>query len=180
MGSTPRIPIKFALLLSLKNSPILMGFPIREIVLATNANQVIPDFLHSGLYEPRPSISTLANAMDVGNPSNFERLQTLYPTFALFKSNVNAFSVSDEEIQNTIKAVYTQHQKIICPHTATGCFVRQKLSAEPWIIAATADPSKFNTVIEPLLDVTIPTPHQLQKLLAKPVHILEVEKVLKE
>ncbi len=156
----------------------LMGFPIREIVLTTNANKVISDFLHSGAYTPRTSITTLANAMDVGNPSNFERLQALYPTFSLFKKNVSAFSVSDEEIQNAIKAIYTEYDKIICPHTATGCFVRQQLSSEPWIIVATADPSKFNTTIEPLIDSKIPTPPQLQELLAKPVHIIEVEKSL--
>lgn len=156
----------------------LMGFPIREIVLATNANRVIPDFLHSGVYTPQTSITTLANAMDVGNPSNFERLQALYPTFTLLKQNVNAFSVSDNEIQNTIKTIYTQYNKIICPHTATGCFVRQQLSSQPWIVVATADPSKFNTIIEPLIDGKMPTPPQLQELLAKPMHIIDVEKSL--
>lgn len=152
----------------------LMGFPIREIVLATNANQVIPDYLHSGAYRPRPSITTLANAMDVGNPSNFERLRYLFPSFASFKDQVIAFSVNDEEISQTIKTVYEQDKKIICPHTATAYFVRQKLSPEPWIIAATADPCKFNTVIEPLIGTQVPIPRQLQLLLEKPMHMVEV------
>lgn len=152
----------------------LMGFPIREIVLATNANRVLPDYLDSGNYEPCPSITTLANAMDVGNPSNFERLQYLFPNFTLFKNKVRAFSVCDEEIQTTIKKAYQQEQKIICPHTATAYFVRQYLSPEPWIIAATADPAKFNTVIEPLIAHDIPIPKALQQMLAKPMHQYEV------
>ncbi|EHL32258.1 threonine synthase [Legionella drancourtii] len=158
----------------------LMGFPIREIILATNANRVIPDYLQSGIYNPRPSVTTLANAMDVGNPSNFERLQYLFTTFASFKNQVKAFSVNDEEIRKTIKTVYEHDKKIICPHTATACFVRQKLSSEPWIIVATADPCKFNTIIEPLIGTSVPIPQQLQLLLEKPTHILEVANNLNE
>ncbi len=158
----------------------MLGFPIREIVLATNANKVIPDYLQSGEYQPRQSISTLANAMDVGNPSNFERLQYFFNTFESFKNNVQAFSVSDEEIATTIKHIYEEHNTIVCPHTATACFVREKLSAEPWIIVATADPVKFDTVIEPLIQASIPIPPQLQELLKKPTHVLEVGKTLHE
>lgn len=153
----------------------LMGFPIREIVLATNANRVIPDFLQTGDYQPRPSIATLANAMDVGHPSNFERINYLFKPFLTLKHNVIAFSVSDEEIRHTIQATYQDQHIIICPHTATGVFVRQKLSNEPWIVAATADPSKFDSVIEPLIQMTIPTPRQLEALLAKPTSVCEIE-----
>ena len=158
----------------------LMGFPIREIVLATNANKVIEDYLHSGEYQPRTSISTLANAMDVGNPSNFERLHYLFNTFDLMKQNVSAFSVSDIEISRMIQSVYKQYQYMVCPHTATAYFVRQQLSPKPWIITATAHPSKFNQIIEPLINTPIPIPHNLQILLDKPIQVTEVESSLPE
>lgn len=155
-----------------------MGFPLREIVLATNANKAIPDYLRSGEFQPRPSIATLANAMDVGNPSNFERLCYLFNTYEIFKKNVKAISASDIDIRNTIKDIYQQTSMIICPHTATACFARKKLSNQPWIVVATADPSKFDTVIEPIIHTKIPIAAQLQELLNKPAHVLRVDKKL--
>lgn len=151
-----------------------MGFPIREIVLATNANKVIPDYLNTGQYQPRTSIATLANAMDVGNPSNFERLQHLFNTFDSFKNNVKAVSATDDDIRKTIKSVYEQYQIIICPHTATAFFAKQKLSNQPWIVVATADPSKFDDIIEPIIQTKVPLASQLQELLDKPTHFIEV------
>lgn len=153
----------------------LMGFPIREIVLSTNANSTISEYLQSGKYQPRASVSTLANAMDVGNPSNFERLLHLYPDFDTLKKNVKAFSVSDEEIQQSIIDIYKQNKKIICPHTATAFFARKKLSDQPFIIVATAHPCKFENIIEPLIHEKLSTPYQLQILLDKPVQVHEVE-----
>lgn len=146
----------------------LMGFPIREIVLATNANKVLPDYLQTGDYQPRTSIETLANAMDVGNPSNLERLNYLFPAFELFKKNIRAFSVSDKNISDTIIKTYEQKKLIICPHTATAFFVRENLDSEPWIIVATADACKFNTIIEPLIKSQVSISPQLQILLEKP------------
>lgn len=152
----------------------LMGFPIREIVIATNANRVIPDYLESANYQARSSIETLANAMDVGNPSNFERLNYLFDTFESFKENVRAVSVTDKEIEQTIQDFYKEYQKIICPHTATACFVRQQLSDKPWIIVATADPCKFETIIEPLLQQKVAISPQLNAMLTKPSHKLRI------
>lgn len=143
-----------------------MGFPIREIVLATNANTVIPDYLKTGSYKPKPSIKTLANAMDVGDPNNFQRLQDLYPNFDIFKHNVTAISASDQDIKKTITSVYENEGIIICPHTATAYYARQQLSDEPWIVVATAHPSKFNNIIEPLLNIELSVPPQLEKLLS--------------
>jgi len=158
----------------------IMGFPIREIVLATNANKVIPDYLHTGEYHPRHSIPTLANAMDVGNPSNFERLQYLFNTYDSFKNNVNAISVSDDDIRKIIKDIYQQYKTIICPHTATACFARQQLSEQPWIVVATADPSKFNNIIEPIIQTKVPIAPQLKDLLNKPMRVLKVGKKLED
>ncbi len=155
-----------------------MGFPIREIVLASNANTVIKDYLQTGEYQPRPSIVTLANAMDVGNPSNFERLKHLFSNFEELKNNVRAFSATDEDIRNTIQDVYQQYQTIICPHTATAFYVRQHLSNEPWIIVATADPSKFENIIEPIIQREVPIAPHLQEMLQRPTHSVPVVSTL--
>jgi threonine synthase len=152
-----------------------MGFPIRKIVLATNANRVISDYLNNGYYEPRPSIETLANAMDVGNPSNFERLSQLFDSFDHFKENVTAIAVNDETIRKTIHHIYKQYNYICCPHTATAFHVRNQLDKQPWIIVATADPCKFDELIEPIINFKVPIAPQLQKLLNKQNQILRVE-----
>lgn len=150
-----------------------MGFPIDKIVLSTNANCVIPDFVNSGVYVPKPSIATLANAMDVGNPSNFERLHKLYPDFTEFIANVSAYSVTDEQIRQTIKSTYDKSGIIICPHTATAVYVREHCLAEAdtnkfWIVVATAAPGKFETVIEPILGIKLEIPDRLKEVLDRP------------
>lgn len=145
-----------------------MGAPIARIVLAVNENHTIPDYLDSGVYQPRASVETLANAMDVGAPSNMERLFSLFPDFATFKANVTAYSVSDEKIKETIKDEYVRNGYIVCPHTATGCFVRDHfLAGEKTICVSTAHPAKFNTIVEPLIGTTVPVPEVLSALFDK-------------
>lgn len=148
-----------------------MGFPIDEIVMSQNANDTISEYLTSGEYRPKASQETLANAMDVGNPSNFERLQHLLGDYATFKSTVRTFCTSDSEIKTEIKRVYQDYGMTICPHTATGFYARQHLPKDrSYIIVATAHPAKFESVIEPILGFDIaPTP-ALQALLDRPQH----------
>jgi threonine synthase len=146
-----------------------MGLPIREIALSTNANRTLVDYVDTGEFKPRPSISTLANAMDVGNPSNFERLRQLYHSWEEFKAEIKVISATDLQIIKTITKVYNQFAYIMCPHTATGYFALAQLNSmsAPWIIAATANPCKFETIIEPLINKTLTIPAQLQNLLSK-------------
>lgn len=145
-----------------------LGFPIREIVLATNANTTIPDFLKSGKYEAHPTIATLANAMDVGNPSNMERLRDLYPEVNDLKKITRAFSVNDSEIRLTIQNGVKTWKEIFCPHTATAVHVREQLGKEKnWVIVATAHPAKFESIVEPLVNATIPIPSSLADILKK-------------
>ncbi|MBA2655934.1 MAG: threonine synthase [Tatlockia sp.] len=151
-----------------------MGFPIREIVLATNANQVLSDYLNNAHYQSQPSIRTLANAMDVGNPSNLERLNHLFDSFELFKKNVSAISVNDDAIRETIQEIYNHYHYISCPHTATAFHVQTKLANKPWIVVATADPFKFHELIEPLLTIKIPISPQLKSLIKSPSIIRRV------
>lgn len=152
-----------------------LGFPIREIAIATNANHVVEDYLETGEFVPRDSIATLANAMDVGKPSNFERLVDLFPEFSEFHQHVRAMSVDDEAIRETIIKVYRDHNEMVCPHTATALYMREHLSDEPWIVVATAHPCKFETVLEPLLHQPVPPTPMLQALLDRPQHFESIE-----
>ncbi|OGO94101.1 MAG: threonine synthase [Coxiella sp. RIFCSPHIGHO2_12_FULL_44_14] len=158
-----------------------MGFPINKIAIACNANRVLPDYLQSGHFQPQASKATLANAMDVGNPSNFERLSHLFKHHVDFKNNVIALSVSDQDIQETITTVYQHDHRLICPHTATAYFMRLQLpKQEPWTVVATADPAKFETVIEPLLNVSVPVPPRLQEMLSRPQQVVTIPPSLQE
>jgi threonine synthase len=151
-----------------------MGFPIRDIVLATNANRVLSEYLLSSHYQPQPSITTIANAMDVGDPSNLERLNHLFHSFEQFKKYVQAMSVTDGAIQKTIAEIYKQYRYISCPHTATAFHTHNLLDEQPWIVVATADPCKFNEIIEPIINAPIPLASQLKHLLDRPNKIQRV------
>jgi threonine synthase len=150
-----------------------MGLPIREIVLAVNANRTIPDFLATGQWQPRPSQPTLASAMDVGNPSNMERLRNLLPDFAELRAQLEAYPVDDEAIRSQIAKDYAQYGQIWCPHTATAFWVYDHLPAarragRPWIVSATAHPAKFESIVEPIIGRTVPVPPALAALLERP------------
>ncbi|NNF15822.1 MAG: threonine synthase [Gammaproteobacteria bacterium] len=149
------------------------GLPIGEIVLATNANRTIPDYLDDGAWRPRDSISTLASAMDVGNPSNMERLRGLYPDLDEIRDQVSAHAVTDAQIAQQIKKDFKRFGQIWCPHTATAMFVYDQLPATRltqryWIAVATAHPAKFDTIVEPLIGQSVPVPTALERLLHLP------------
>lgn len=145
-----------------------MGAPIKSIVLAVNANRTIPDYLESGEYRPRPSVETLANAMDVGAPSNMERLFAMFPSVEEFRANVASYSVSDDEIRRTIGEEYRESGHIICPHTACGERVRRDHYAdEDTVVVATAHPAKFERIVEPIIGGPVAIPKQLFDILQK-------------
>ena len=153
-----------------------MGAPIERIVLAVNANRTIPDYLESGEYRPRPSVKTLANAMDVGAPSNMERIFSLYPTYEDVKEHLSAASVSDDEIRETIKKVYRDEGYIMCPHTACGERVRERLleGCDNVLLVSTAHPAKFETIVEPLIGTEVPIPPALCSLLDRDENYAEI------
>ena len=156
-----------------------MGFPIGKIVMATNANQAVGDYLKTGKNTPHQTINTLANAMDVGNPSNLERVINLYPVLDDFRVDVESISVSDEEIKQTI-IEGAKLGNIWCPHTATAVYAKKKLMGDAWIIVATAHPAKFESIVEPLIQQKIEVPSLLLELLSKPSHYKEINADLKE
>lgn len=158
-----------------------IGAPIERIVLAVNANTTIPEYLSSGEYRPRDSVKTLANAMDVGAPSNMERLFNLFDSYEKMKENVTAYSVSDEEIKKTIKDEYAKEGYVLCPHTACAERVRlDHFNSEPTIIVSTAHPAKFETVVEPLINKTVEMPPTLAKLVNMPSTFTEIGTDYKE
>lgn len=152
-----------------------LGVPLGRIVLATNANDVLPKFFSGAEYSPAASVATLANAMDVGAPSNFERLRWLYRgDDAALRADFTAQDVSDAQIRDTIRARYQEYGEVFCPHTATAVKVLQDLRKQgasgAWAVAATAHPAKFESVVEPLIGRALEVPPALAELLARPAH----------
>lgn len=152
-----------------------MGLPLREIILATNANAAIAEYFASGSWKPQPTIATLANAMDVGNPSNMERLLDLYPEITELCQDAQSFSVSDEEIADTIARDYSFSRQTWCPHTATAVYARWQQSSPHWIIVATAHPAKFDSVVEPLIGRSLSLPPSLAQLFDAPSRFEEID-----
>jgi len=148
------------------------GLPIGEVVLATNANLTVSDYLRTGEWQPRPSLATLASAMDVGNPSNMERLRWLFPGVERLREQFSVYPVKDEEIRATIRRDHRELGQTWCPHTATAAHVYRQLPAakrqERWVLVATAHPAKFNDVVEPLIGADVPVPPALAELLSLP------------
>ena len=160
-----------------------LGLPIDEIVLAHNVNRTVPDYLESGEWKPRPSVATLASAMDVGNPSNMERLRALFPELRAMRSAVTAFSVTDDAIRARIRAGFEKFGQVWCPHTATAAEAYEQLSADRqgapqkqgrWVLVSTAHPAKFREIVEPLIGQTVAVPDTLAKLFARATDCTEI------
>jgi threonine synthase len=160
-----------------------LGFPIARIVLAHNVNRTVPDFLKSGIWQPRPSIATLASAMDVGNPSNMERMRALYPSFREIREQLSADSVDDATIRTRIGEDFMHYGREWCPHTATAAEVYSRLAPterrdRPWVLVATAHPAKFNEIVEPIIGKAVTIPASLDRLLRLPQHAADTPPTL--
>jgi threonine synthase len=161
-----------------------MGFPLARVILAHNSNRTVPDYLASGQWQPRASVATLASAMDVGNPSNMERIRSLYPTIETMREHLSADSVDDATIRSRIEGDFMQYGREWCPHTATAAEVYSRLSAaerrRPWIVVATAHPAKFSEIVEPIIGKAIAVPQSLAAMLRQPVHCVDMPPTLKD
>jgi threonine synthase len=159
-----------------------MGLPIDRIILAHNANVTVPEFLATGELRPRASVPTLASAMDVGNPSNLERLLNLFPGAGQLSAQVAAASIPDDAIRARIRADHAAWGQIWCPHTATAAEVYSRLprgehTGRNWVLVATAHPAKFREIIEPLVG-PVPVPQNLQRLYELPSRFGEIDPTL--
>ena len=156
-----------------------MGLPIGPIVLATNANRAIPDYFESLEWLPRASIPTLASAMDVGDPSNMERLRSLLGDAQELREALGVFAVDDAQIEVEIKQAFVDYGFAICPHTATASYTWRNMddatrNSVHWILVATAHPAKFETIVEPLIGESLALPPELAAIMSRPSRSFEL------
>ncbi len=151
-----------------------IGLPIHHFIAANNSNDPVLRYLESGNYEPRPTVSTLSNAMDVGAPSNFVRMLDLYKNdLNALRKDITAYKVTEEETKKSMKALWDNYQYIACPHTAVAYNATLKFMNENpkdnnhCIFLSTAHPSKFNEPVKSITGQSPVMPPQLLKLMNK-------------
>jgi threonine synthase len=162
-----------------------MGLPIKKFIAATNVNKVVPDYLKSKEFIPRPSISTLSNAMDVGNPSNFPRMLDLYNhNFQALSFDVIGDSFSDDDTMSALKEVYSKYDYIMDPHGAIGYLALKKHMLEfdnaVGIFLETAHPAKFNEVVEKALTQSVTIPERLNEYIKREKSAIRISADFKE
>lgn len=151
-----------------------MGLPVRHFVAATNINKVVPEYLATGDYKPRPSQATLSNAMDVGSPSNFVRMQDLYAameersTWNNMRASISGYAYTDEETRQAMREVHQRYGYVIDPHGAVGYLAMRAYQQEHpgtcGIVLETAHPAKFLPDVEAVLQQKISVPKRLAEL----------------
>jgi threonine synthase len=156
------------------------GLPVRHFIAACNANDIVPAYLLTGHYHPKPAVSTLSNAMDVGNPSNFVRILELFrQQLPDLRRQLNAISISDAETKDTIRDLHTRHHYLADPHGAVGYLALQRYLAqhpgEKGFFLETAHPVKFYDVVEPLIGNKIPLPESVKVLLNQPKNSIRLD-----
>lgn len=148
-----------------------LGLPVKHFVASTNVNDTVPNYLESGKYEPKPSKATISNAMDVGNPSNFIRIQEIFQNdLSALKASFSSYSFTDEETKVVMKEIYQESSYVADPHGAVGYLGLQKegLSDDTLgIFLETAHPVKFLDVVEETLPVNVEIPSQIQGVMHK-------------
>lgn len=153
-----------------------MGLPINKFIAATNINDIVPVYLETALYKPRPSTPTISNAMDVGNPSNFRRMEHLFNyDWAQMTSEIVGYRYTDQQTEKAIKDIYSAYNYVMDPHGAVGYLAAleyvKDATSERVIILETAHPAKFLPVMAPLLDkIDIPQRLKDLSLLEKSAH----------
>lgn len=145
-----------------------MGLPIHHFIAATNVNKVVPDFLESGEYEPRASVATISNAMDVGQPSNFVRMMALYhQSLSDLKADLSGFWATDEETRAEMKRVFDETGYVMDPHGAIGHLALRKYletHGGSGFFLETAHPAKFLDTVESTLGKSLEVPQRLSQL----------------
>jgi len=159
------------------------GLPIEQFIAATNINDVVPRYLETGTFLPRASVQTLANAMDVGHPSNFERMSWLYAgDREAMRRDVVGCAFTDDDVRATIREVYETRGYLLDPHSAiafrglglagrVGCVGQV---GQVGVFLATAHPAKFGEIVEPIIGRAVEKPPALAQALARPRHIIRI------
>ena len=141
-----------------------MGMPVRRFIAANNANDIVYKYLQTGKYEPKPSIQTLANAMDVGDPSNFARILDLFQNdYSAISGHISGATYSDEQIRNIMRECYKENGYILDPHGACGyqALKEQLQPGEVGVFCETAHPAKFKEKVDEILSIDVEIPERL-------------------
>lgn len=148
-----------------------LGLPIKHFVASTNINDTVPQYLINGNYDPKPSKPTISNAMDVGNPSNFIRIQELFDNnLSSLKKSFSSYSFSDDETKIMMKSIHDKFNYISEPHGAIGYLGLKKhglKTKEFGVFLETAHPVKFLQVVEETLTVNVEIPPQIKQVMSK-------------
>ena len=155
-----------------------MGLPIGRVVMATNENRPITQYLKTGEWKTFETKQTLASAMDVGDPSNFERVLYHWPDVDALRQQVSAVTVSDDTIRDTIRRGLEEWGQIWDPHTACAIVAREALESELAVVVSTAHPAKFPDIVEPLVEREVPIPEQMAEMMTRPKSVTEIESTL--
>lgn len=159
-----------------------MGLPIKRFIAANNANDIFFKYLQTGSYEPKPSVQTIANAMDVGNPSNFARIIDLYKNrHDVISSHISGASFSDDEIRETMRQCFDDNKYILDPHGACGYMaLKNGLNAgETGIFCETAHPAKFKDTVEKAVGCMVEIPERLAEFMKGTKQSVKLDKDFK-
>jgi threonine synthase len=155
-----------------------MGAPVAHLHAATTVNDTVPRYLESGELEPRPSVPTLANAMDVGDPSNLERIRWMFADdVGTIRHAMSASVHSDDEVRSAIAEMHGKYGYVADPHTAIaylGARTCLATGASQVLMLATAHPAKFSEAVEPVIGRRVEMPPALAAAMARPRHVSRI------
>ena len=149
-----------------------MGLPIDKFIAATNTNDVVPQFFKNNKYNPKPSVATISNAMDVGNPSNMVRIMDIYKGLDSLKNDMASWSFSDNETKDCIIKTFNLNHCLLDPHSSIGLLGIQKYLKESksdcnGVFLGTAHPSKFSDILESVINKKVELPETLSNTMKK-------------
>lgn len=157
----------------------VMGLPIKRFIAANNSNNVFYEYLNTGVYNPRPSVQTIANAMDVGDPSNFARVLDLYKgSHAAISAEISGTTYADEQIAETMQQCYAETGYVLDPHGACGyrALSENLKGGEVGVFLETAHPAKFKATVDNILKSDIEIPAKLQAFMKGQKQSVELPK----
>ena len=158
-----------------------LGMPVKHFVAATNINDTVPEFMKTGKYEPKPSSTTISNAMDVGDPSNFIRIRHLFDDdFNALTQQLSSYTFTDDETREAMRKIYSKSSYIADPHGAVGYLGLKKYQKENsntyGIFLETAHPVKFLPVVNDTLEINPSIPEQIERIMHKEKVSIPAEK----
>ena len=160
-----------------------MGLPIKRFIAANNRNDIFYQYLLTGKYEPKPSVATIANAMDVGDPSNFARIYDLYQgDHAAVTSLISGATYSDDMIREAMKQCHEANGYVLDPHGACGyrALTEQLVKGETGVFCETAHPAKFKDTVEAIIGAEVAIPERLAAFMKGQKQSVEMSKEFKD